>query len=699
MSIILLWLLAFQDPSDIREHVDVTYRQIQVRVQDREGQPVRQLGADAFVLQVNGKTTEPESFLELGADAAPGAAAEGASVSAQSKLPAANRAVDQPRQRSVAILIDPGMATVKGFQVMQQAVHDLIDGLPDGTRIAVYQMHTALRTLTLLTEDRELLRRQIESATFYADLWSKLESFQKNINQDVADLNNPRFGEKKIERSNETTRGNGRIMSRLGALNGMLELKGRVKDGYANKVAGALDTIGRVLVPLPGERSIYLFTSGGYIDDANIGPLRFVCGQLNWENIPVHTLHFRDRDTQELNLIRMSQLTEEELRIMQNNLLRGGFSQNSRSINALDEDEENLKTAPRTWAQETGGSYATAFNPLQVAEKLKRLEQGADHYYLISYRTATALDKVEVRLAVAHEGWDLRYGRVRGKVPSLLGTTGGEQATDFASTLMYGFPHRNTEIEWALQHFRLSDGTFVFPVLGHLSQAFPDGGYEVGLVVLDEGGTVLDERKAEIRKPGPEQVLEFYDLLATRERPALVRALIREKKSGKSSLEEWAIDGQAIEATRLSSLVLVPSTPHEVFAIHALNRDQVKLDKKKIARERLDPLIKSGGKRIPMTYGPFTLGEPLGLFFQAQRLEGGMDQYDLEAVLRKDDQVLRAPLKLAKVESLAPDGAELMAVLDTSGLQLGPYTLALRLRDKRTGATSPYSERPFTLDR
>lgn len=696
MCILLLCMLAFQEPSEIREQVDVAYRQIQVRVQDRDGKPIRQLGPADFVLLVNDKTTVPRSFLEIGTGAESVEPAAASSESAAVGDAADADVVSSPdgpaevaQQRSVAILIDPGMSSLKGFQVMQKSALELIDGLPAGTRVAVYQMHLSLRTLSLLTHDRELLRRQIEGATYYADLWSKLESFQKSINREVAEfITLPLHG-------NNSNMG----MNNLSSLGGLLQLKAQVKDSHANKLASSLDTIGRVLVPLQGERSIFMLTAGGYSDDHNLAALQYVCAQLNWENIPIHALHFRDMDSESLNLMHMGHMTEVDLRNVQETMMRNGFIESARSINTLDENEENLKTAPRIWAQETGGSYATSFNPLQVAEKLQRLEQGANHYYLISYPTTSALDKVEVQLAAAREGWDLRFGRMRGKVSTVLGATRSEKATDFASTLMYGFPHRDTEVEWAFQRFRLTDGTFVFPVLGQLSGSFPDGGYELGLVALDEHGAVLDERKSEIRKPGPEQVLEFYDLLATRARPVLVRALIREKKSGKTSLEEWALDERELNATGLSSLVLVPSAPHEIFAIHALNRDQVKLDKKKVARERLDPLIKAGGKRIPMTFGPFAHGQPLGLYFHAQRLDGGLDQYDLEAELRQDDKVQRAPLKLAKVESLAPDGAELMAVLDTTSLQGGAYVLAMRLRDKRTGTLSAYSERPFTLDR
>lgn len=694
MNLLLVWVLLFQEPSDIREQVNVNYRQIQVRVQDREGVPIRKLGADAFVVQVNGKVIVPQSFLEIGADAvadvataAPAAA--GAPGEAAPATAVAPEAGETSSPRSVAIVLDPGMSTAKGFQVMRQAALDLIDGLPADTRIAAYQIRASLRTLSPLTLDRAALRRQIEGSSYFADLWSKLEPFQKNIVQEIDDLYTPRFSEKT---------GGSRTLSTYGSLTGLLQLKGQVKDGYANKLASSLDTIGRGLVNLPGERSIYLLTAGGYSDDENRGPLHFVCAQLNWQNIPVHALHFRDQDTQDLSMVRMGRLTEMDLRAMQGSLQKSGHAPKVRGANSLDENEDALKVAPRTWAQETGGTYATAFNPLQVAEKLKRLEQGAGHYYLISYPTASSLDEVEIRLATPQDGWDLRYGRMRGKIPSVLGASGAEKAADFASTLMYGFPHHDTGVEWAFQHFRLTDGTFVFPVLGHLEGRFPEGGYELGLVALDEQGAVIDERKTEIRKPGSESVLEFYDLLATRARPSVVRALIREKKTGKSSLEEWFLEDLELDAIGLSSVVLVPSGPHEVFAIHALNRDEVKLDKTKIARERLDPLIKAGGKRISMTGRPFAQGQPMGLYFHAQRLDGGLNQYDLEIHLQQNEQTLPAQVKMVKVDPLAPDGAEMMAVLDTTKLQPGSYVLAMRLRDKRTGTYTAYRERPFTLN-
>ncbi len=698
MSYWCLWLLCFQDPSDIREQLNVTYRQVQVRVQDRQGRPIQKLGANDFVLEVNGKEVAPQSFMEIGVgDAGSAAAVEATPVTGDTGVtskpdPTTPAPVDSGSvqalspQRSVAILLDPGMASVKGFQTLQQSALDLIDHLPANTRIAVYQMRYGLTTLSALSSDREMLRRSVTDAVYFAGLLNRLETSQMAIIREVEDMLTPRFSEKG---------GSTRVDAALNNLKGLLSDKGHHKDGYANKLAFGLELIGRMLVPQSGERCIYLLTAGGYSDSENRGPLRAVASRLNWNNIPIHTMHLRDRNAQALSQVSGSHLSELDLQAVQNSL--SGKLSTQRNVNTLAESEEVLQTSSRTWAQETGGSFVNVNNPMELSEKLARLQQASDHYYLISYAASDKLDKVEIRLAAGRDAWDLRFGALRGVLSSAGSATSSEKATDFAATLMYGFPHRDTEIEWSFQHFRRIDGTFVFPVLGHLDGPFPSGGYELGMVALDQQGRILDERKSEIRKPGAGSVLEFYDLLATRVAPAAVRVMIREKQTGKSSLEEWSLEDQGLDGTGLSSLVLVPSDQRDLFAIHVLNHDDVTLDAKKIAREQLDPLIKTEGKRVGMTYGPFPIGKPLGLYFQAQRLEGGLNQYELESVLIRGEQRKPAPLKLIKVDGLGPDGAELMAVLDTTQLNKGDYSLVMRLRDKRTGVATIDRERQISL--
>lgn len=704
MTLILLLSLMWQDQTpEIKENIQVSYQQVQVRVQKRDATPVKGLTLKDFVFTRNGETMIPESFVEM--DLYPNetegeAAPASAGTTGMTDIPDVfeeETPGEAQTSHAVAIMLDPGISTTKGFQTMQQAAKDLVDQFPDGTQVSLYQMHYALRTLQPLTSDREMIKTKIDDAVYYSDLWNKMHGLQKSINMVTSDLVTTRLtGDFGSQRSSSLADNNENAnviaaISDLSQLGELLKFKGKVKDLYTNKVANGLAVMGSSLSSYNGDRSIFLLTGGGYVDEENLGLMKSVTSKLNWENIPVHSLHFRDRETKELNLVRMGRLTEEDLRSMQQNLIQGGHIEDPSSVNTLNEDESYLKSSPRTVALQTGGTFVSAFNALQVEQQLSRIRQGSGHYYLVSYKTSAKLDNIDIELRHKEKGVNLHYGKTRGTYVPKIGNSKREKNLDFATTLLYGFEHRETDIRWEFEHFKHEDGTYAFPILGKLSGNWPKGGYEVGMVAINDSGEVMDERKSMIKNPGKGNNMEFYDLLLTKERPMSLRAMIREVETGKSTLQEFPLASVG-EGPTLSSLVMVPNTKHEVFAIHSIQKERIKLKRKKVAREKLDPLFRGPRKMIPPTAGPFTQGQPVGLYFHAQDLDGAITQYDLESFLEVDERKMNAPLQIGKVEAIGKTQASLMAFLDTSRMPAGRYKLAIRLKDKRSGATTTYSE-------
>lgn len=701
-------LMLFQDPPEIKENLEVSLRQIQVRVQDRMSIPMKGLTLEDFRFKRNGKQMVPESFIEI--DYYPNE-----TIDSDDPTPVIQEE-EEPLEgfegeddysydmfgedpRAIAILLDPGITTVKGFANMKEAAKKLVAGLPEGTQVTVYQLHFNLRNLVPLSRNRRLINERIDDAVYFSDLWNKISPLQTTINSHVADLEIGASGQGNTQEDNpESVPGTGRPIAKMNALAELLKFKRQVKDMHVSKVANSLDAIGQTLTNFSGERAIYFFTGGGYMDDQNIGVLKGTTARLNWENIPINAIHFRDRETRDLNQLRMARMTEETLRKYNLWLMQGGFMEGSSATNSLNEDENQLKSAPEIYAGETGGTFVSAFNPLQIDKKLKALRLSAGHYYLVSYKTDTSLDTVKVELTREIKGARIYYGDDRGNyIKRLNDQTRREKNLDFASSLLYGFEHRDTEADWEFEWFQKEDGTHVFPVLGRLYEDFADGGYEVGMIALDQTGQIMDERKFQVRTPGKEKGLLFYDLLVTQEKPMSVRAIIQERTSGKSTLAEFYPEGQQ-DATALSSLIMIPKEKSELHAIHVLNREKVKLGKKKIPREKLDPLFKGRSKQIPFTTGAFPMGEPIGIYFHAQFLDGSITNYDLESFIQMDKHRKPAPIQLGKVEVISDTQVSMQAYMDTSKLDAGQYTIGLRLRDKRTGKNTRYSEQIIELN-
>lgn len=700
-------LLLFQDPPEIKENIEVSLRQVQVRVQDRMSIPIKGLTLEDFSFTHNGKVMVPESFIEV--DYYPGETMDSEDPVVDSfeedeeDLDGFEPIDDEydmlgEDKRAVAILMDPGISTVKGFARMKDAVKKYIAGLPEGTQVTVYQLHFNLRNLVPLSKNRRLINEKVDEAVFFSDLWNKLNAIQTTINSHVGDLEISASGQSNAQGGVPEQSGGSASIAKMSSLGELLKFKRQIKDMHVSKVANALDAMGQTLTNFSGERSITFFTGGGYVDEQNIGVLKGTTSRLNWENIPINAIQFRDRETRDLNSLRMARFTEETLRKYNTWLLQGGFVEDASATNSLNEEEGQLKSAPRTYAQETGGSFVSAFNPLQIDQKIKALRLGSGHYYLISYKTNRNLDTIEVKMNKEVKGARVYWGDDRGNyIKRLNNKTRREKNLDFASSLLYGFEHRETEIDWEFEWFQREDGTHVFPVLGKIYGELAKGGYDVGMIALDEAGQIIDERKFDVKIPGKGDGLQFYDLLVTQEKPMSIRAIIQERKTGNSTLAEYYPEGKQDE-TALSSLVMIPSQKSELHAIHILNREKIKLGRKKVPREKLDPLAKGRNKQIPFTTGAFPMGEPIGIYFHGQFLEGSITDYDLESFIQMENHRKPAPIQLGKVEVINGSQVSMQAFLDTSKLDAGQYTIGLRLRDKRTGENTRYSEQIFELN-
>lgn len=710
---LLLAILSFQDQPHIKENLQVEYRQIQIRAQDKDGMPLENLKAADFRIKVNGTVLVPESFqeIDLRHDPADVTLSDTVAVSQQTKEAVVEEEIAEPTvSRHVSVLVDSNIASFAGFQHLKQATGTMLDSLRPSDRVNVYDLQSSPRLVTDFVSPGEA-RERLDGLIYQPTLWNYLRDAQQVIGNTVAQHMTEKLGPQRTQAlearaGRAVGRNRGRVdpgkdaslaykLSGLSFINESVKRKRRVKDMHANRVSSAIMALGNGLKHHTGDRSVYVFTSGGFSDSANIMSLKQITQRLNWENITVHTFHLRDRDNASLNLTDKRNYTVTDLRDFEQRLKDNEYIQQGNGNNNLYEDERELKTQPRNYALETGGTFVSAFNPLQIESQVARLSQSSSHYYLLSYVPQKRVDTVSVALAEPKDGASVFVGRRRGNADRYNQLSKKERRMDFANTLIYGYERNETSVRWELQTYA-KDGSYRFPVLGKLDGAFPEGGYEVGIVALDKSSQVIDERKAEITRGNDAGALEFYDLLVTNERPATIRAMIREKVSGKTSVISFDPLDLPANQPNLSSIALIPPGQRSVYAIHAIQEDKIKKDGQKVARSSMDPLALQAGQVVSVGMGPFKPGQPIGLFFKAHYLNGSPNNYTFESFLRLGTEKVALPFNIVKVLKAGSD-LNIMGTLHTKGLSPGTYEMGVRLVHKGTGDTSEYRTREFTI--
>ena len=144
-------VLLAQDPTPLREAVEVTVVEIPVTVVDRTGEPVRGLKASDFELRDEGEK-RPISYFET-IDLADAALYKG------KPLPPAAR-------RKYLLLFDLSYTSPTGLVRARQAARDFVEkkmGETDFASVATFSVEKGFRLLTSFTTDRSLLSSAVDS--------------------------------------------------------------------------------------------------------------------------------------------------------------------------------------------------------------------------------------------------------------------------------------------------------------------------------------------------------------------------------------------------------------------------------------------------------------------------------------------------------------------------------------------------------
>ena len=146
-----------QPPRGYAERVEVARVVVDARVLDAAGRAVIGLGANDFIVKIDGKPARVESALWVGGDE-PHA---GKSPPTSTSLEGADRS---PPGRLIVLLFQKSMerSRIVGLMRMLIETRSFLDTLGPGDRVAVLSFDSHLKVWTDFTDDRERLRRILQ---------------------------------------------------------------------------------------------------------------------------------------------------------------------------------------------------------------------------------------------------------------------------------------------------------------------------------------------------------------------------------------------------------------------------------------------------------------------------------------------------------------------------------------------------------
>ena len=282
MKYVLLFIpmLAF---GQVYEELTVTYKDIRVHVVDSNGDPVKGLKLDDFVLTVNRDDKEVDYFEEV--DLAVQVAesevkiADAENGKAQPVLEAAPETVD----RFMVLFFDSSHMTPSVFKSVKEAMLRFIEErVASHDFVKIVQMDRRFEHVTGFTKDKDALKQGIEKTEYRGSLRKDVLKAQRGIDNMIEEWDNAPVD---IRYTYEN------------GINQFIKEKARIKADYYRTFYYNMLRVGNMLENIKGAKSIFLFSGGGYLEhNSGFGGTIYDSDQLgrvlNRADATVYTMYF-----------------------------------------------------------------------------------------------------------------------------------------------------------------------------------------------------------------------------------------------------------------------------------------------------------------------------------------------------------------------------------------------------------------------
>ena len=381
----------YQD--SIHETMSVIYKDMRIHVVDRDGNPVKGLNLDDFILLQAGVPQTATFFeeVDLTQDTIK---PSGDTNDTAVPLKENSKSMD----RYLVLFVDSSHLNPGGFRAVKQTAIEFIDTQKrDRDFVKVVQFDRQLKQHSGFIQDRETLKQAIESMPFEGRLRKDLLRTQRSINKLITDWY-------------ELETPDGKISLEMN-INQLSHEKGRVKADSFNSFYHHMLAMGHMLEHIDGSKSIFLFTGGGYLEsNAKFGNTTLDSDRLgrvmNRADATIYTMLFAS--TESLGGSGFN-LKGEDPGLAQRLKSYSTFPPTDQYTepagNTIVENNRQLESAPGAAAENSGGLYLKVHNTNNSGRQLARLNNVAGHFYRLGFAVEDPKQRLDVKIKLKQPKW------------------------------------------------------------------------------------------------------------------------------------------------------------------------------------------------------------------------------------------------------------------------------------------------------
>jgi len=636
--------------------MQVVLRDNRFHVIDKDGQPVQGLSLEDFTFKIGRKRIELTHFEEVDLTQ---------KVETNSNF---------SRQKNAIIVLDTGFMDKNAFLRIKEAVAEFIEtSVQPDWNIKLVQLEQKMIHLSEFSSRKEVLLDGLSQVqhkgTFRAFLRmldsEVLRSYQQFIRQKSSSILPSSF--------------EGADQANLSFLaDQVLEAireKEVAKFNHFLTYFYNLKLLGEILAPMSGDRAIYLFSGGQFLERRgtvfnSYQQFDKLAHQLNHKGITIHSyvhqtkhgLNNQNGAANEFGIFDSTQafvevnsaasfsnLTKMEIRTLGSN-------------NGLVENMQQPLTGPRASSSETGGIFKHTSGTRDLKTSIAEFMSNSQKYYRFTYRIEEENSKDKLVIKFSNKDMKKAYKILYGKKFKLSKPYSKWDEVDrrlaFEQTIRFKQVFQDDlNIEVSANVFRSHDESLIIPVFIGLSYDHsPKKGFEVGMATFN-GDHVTDVTYDTVILKEKQTTPLLYQVLHSRELFTQLRVYVRNMDSGRFSYQQVSLEPRNLNEA-LSGLSLGQDHKYQLIPIHHVAQNQITdMQKDRINK---DPYFVRQKFFIPALHAQFFAMDIIPFFVHVTDLEAPLDQYEIGFYLQKEDQKFQI----------------LGSVLDAVRMQDGCYKLA-----------------------
>ena len=676
----------------VDEFMKVTLRDNRFHVLDKDGFPVRGLEQKDFNFFIGKTALNLNYFEEVDLLEEP--------ESSDSQDVLRTEEKGQTAKQSIVIILDSSNMDQFAFPRVKEGLENFLqNSLNPNSRVKLVQLEKKMVHFTEFTTNVDLLVRKLREMEYQGSFRRELERLDTQLARAF----------EIFARENDTNSALG--SDDQGRENSLGFSADQVNDARRDKellkynhfltYMYNMQILGDIMAPMTGDKSIYLFTGGQYLEQK--GQIRNtyamasdLAQRLNSQGVTIYSYLHQSRTVIGQENWRMTQLgllgqTDAMLAIQKATRFSDLSETDIYSIginNALVENQEQMLTGPRETASQTGGLFKYTVGDKALYQDINDFLTHTQHYYRFTY----SIDqehigkKLKIKFANPSNSKEMKlyFGKEFKPEKPFSQWNEVDRLLAFEQIIRFQTVFRD-EMGWeyGCTPFWLDPSNMAISVFtGFKTNMHPKDGYEVGFAAFDEAHVIQDVIYETVFPPESNEEPLFYNVLLTQKPPSFIRFFVRNLDTGDVSFQEMPIKTDSYDpgTSLITGLSLGHDQNYKLIPInHIPSSSKAWETKKRLLRSEKDPYSIKTQFFKPTFQQSFHGNDLVPIFFHFLGAKLKLNQYSVGFSIEKDGQVFAIPGTLLDYSEISEGNYKLVGQVQLPDLVPNSYHLRVEL--------------------